>query len=378
MSRIFIACVFFAYLSIDAAPLKIHFLDVADGDCEIIRSPDGKNVLIDAGSHSPSKCKDILDFCASANISDFDYVIISHYDADHINCIADLTARLAPDAVVFDRGGFKDGKDSATFARYRDAVGAKRRTASKGDKITLDNGKLVIAVAALNGNGVSNASNENDLSLVSLLHYGSFDASFGGDIAGYDSSNYKNVETSVAPLVGRIEVYKAHNHCGKNSTNPVWLHLTSPQIAILSVGPLLQCKHPSAYCVERLHKAGIACYWTEPGSGAPPDSLDHVWGTIAIEVNDDGTSYTVSGSGGAKSYRSWPDAPVMASKRKSLSQKDAHADGVMSNASPAYEWSAKGSYYHLKGCPTTKTILEENRMSGNEPPEGKKKHSCVK
>jgi hypothetical protein len=50
----------------------------------------------------------------------------------------------------------------------------------------------------------------------------------------------------------------------------------------------------------------------------------------------------------------------------------------MSAESHKYEWSVKGSNYHLKGCPTTKTILEENRRWGNEPPEGKKKHSCVK
>jgi competence protein ComEC len=369
---------FIGFLSLHATPLEIHFLDVANGDCEIICSPDGKNILIDAGSKYPSKCKDIIEFCNFRNISQFDYAIISHYDLDHINCIPELKTRLSANAIVYDRGDFKNSSDSGTFANYTNAIGSKRKTASKGDKIALDNGKLTIVVVALNGNGVRGASDESDLSLVAVLHYGSFDASFGGDLPGYDSSKYKNIETAIAPSVGRMEVYKCHNHCGKNGTNPVWLHVTHPQVAILSVGPWPQFKLPNEYCLERLHKAGIDCYWTEKGAGAPPDSTDHIWGNITIEVNGDGTSYTVSGSGGSKSYRSWPDAPAIVSNNNFISPRSAHTSNTLSTSNAKFEWSTKGTYYHVRDCPVTKTIKEENRRSGDVPPVGKEKHSCVK
>jgi beta-lactamase superfamily II metal-dependent hydrolase len=372
-------CMLFAVAALQAAPLKIHFLDVADGDCEIICSPDGKNVLIDAGSKNTSKCKDIIEFCNAKNIAQFDYAIVSHYDPDHINCVPELAARLSPNGVVFDRGEPKDGRDSGTYAKYANAVGSKRKTAVKGEKIVLDDGKLAVVTAALNGNGVSYATNENDLSIVAVLHYGRFDASFGGDIAGYDSTRYKNIETSVARSVGGIEVYKAHNHCAKNTANPVWLHVTHPQIAILSVGPWPQYNHPSEYCVDRLHKAGVDCFWTEKGAGVPPDSFDHIWGNITIEVNDDGTAYTVSGSGGSKTYQCWSDAPVMASrkKNKSITPGITPTFSPVSAAGAKYEWSVKGKYYHVKDCPATKTIKDENRMTGDAPPAGKEKHSCV-
>jgi beta-lactamase superfamily II metal-dependent hydrolase len=375
MFKKFFVCLLSALFSLFAAPLKIHFLDVAIGDCEIVCSPCGKNVLIDAGSKYPSKCKEIIDFCNVKNISRFDYAIISHYDSDNINCISGLQARFTPGAIVYDRGGF--GEDSAVFAKYREALGPKRKTAAKGDTIVLDNGKCAIEVVSLNGNGVPNASNENDLSMVAVLHYGRFDASFGGDIAGYDSSNYKNIETSVAPSVGGIEVYKVHNHCGKNSTNPVWLHITHPQVAVLSVGPWPQFKYPNEFCMERLHKAGIDCYWTGKGAGAAPDSSDHVWGNITIEVNDDGTAYTVSGSGGSKSYRSWANAAFFAPGGRSIPLKIAQTGKTVSASSAKFEWSVKGTNYHATDCPVTKTIKEENRRFGDVPPAGKMKHSCV-
>jgi competence protein ComEC len=367
MVKLSYICVLFASFALSAAPLKIHFLDVANGDCEIICSPDGKNILVDAGSETPAKCREIIDFCNAKNIQRFDYAIISNYNPDHISCIPGLKDRLSPTAVVYDRGS---GKDDEAFVNYKNAVALKRKTASKGDKITLDNGKLAIVIAALNGNGVRDVASEKDLSLVAILHYGSFDASFGGDLSGYDSTYYRNIETSVAPLVGGIEVYKVHNHCSKNTTNPVWLHGTHPRVAILSVGPSASFKHPNEYCVERLHDAGIDCYWTEKGAGVPPDSNDHVWGTITIEVNDAGTSYTVSGSGGSKNYQSWPAVPSAIPDNKVASPVAA--------SGPRYEWSVKGSYYHVRGCPTTQTILEENRRSGEAPPADKKKHTCVK
>jgi hypothetical protein len=252
---------------------------------------------------------------------------------------------------------------------YKTAVALKRKTSSRGDKITLDNGKLSIVVAALNGNGVREVASERDLSLVAVVHYGNFDASFGGDLSGYDSTYYKNIETSVAPLVGGIEVYKVHNHCGKNTTNPVWLHVTHPRVAILGVGPSASFRQPNEYCLDRLHGAGIDCYWTEKGAGAPPDSTDRVWGTITVEVNEEGTSFTVSGSGGSKIYQSWPETPAALPVKKVASPSAASI--------PKYEWSVKGSYYHARGCPVTKTIAEENRRSADAPPADKKKHTCV-
>jgi beta-lactamase superfamily II metal-dependent hydrolase len=336
------------------ATLKIHYLDVGNGDCEIICSPDGKNVLIDAGSKQ-AKCKGISDFCTSKNITQFDYVIISHYDLDHIDCIPGLASKFTQNAIVYDRGGFKN---SATYDDYIKAIGTKRKTAEQGGEIALDNNKLKIKFVALNGNGIE-TSDENDLSLVAELHYGSFDASFGGDLPGFQEGGHMNIESSVAPLVRKIEVYKVHHHCSRTSTNTDWLQTTQPQVAILSVGPLVHFGHPTEECVSRLHDANIDCYWTEIGAGATPDSkYDHLWGNITIEVNGDGKSYTVKGSGGSKTYQSWSDNLPVAT-------------------TGLYVWSKRGQTYHTLDCSVGSKIVTENRVEGSTPPPGLRPHSCI-
>jgi beta-lactamase superfamily II metal-dependent hydrolase len=364
-------------ISLYASQLKIYYLDVSNGDCEIICSPDGKNILIDAGSIYPTqKCPDIIKFCDSNGISKFDYAIISHYDSDHIACFPDLKDRLNS-CVIYDRGDInnKKSKTKGPFYNYIKTIKDKRKTASKGDKIILDNGKLKIEIVALNGNDVPEADDENDLSLVAVLHYGKFDATFGGDLSGYDASQYKDIETSVAPLVKRVEVYKAHHHCSANSTNETWLNITQPQIAILSVGPYEKFKHPSEECVNRLHNGSInvECFWTEEGIGATPGLNDHVWGNITIEVDKEGGSYTVKGSEDSITFNSWPDPPE--NDLSTAGENNSTSNGPISSSK--FAWSVKGEYYHTINCPKTKTIAQGNLRTGDTLPAGKNKHSCV-
>jgi hypothetical protein len=64
---------------------------------------------------------------------------------------------------------------------------------------------VTIDAVALSGNGVT-TTNENDLSLVAVVHFGPFIAELGGDWSGFQTQNYQDIESSVAPLVGPIDV----------------------------------------------------------------------------------------------------------------------------------------------------------------------------
>lgn len=62
--------------------LKIHMVDVGQGDSIILELPDGLNVIIDAGtSGSYNKLKTYID---GLNIKTFHYLIATHSDSDHI------------------------------------------------------------------------------------------------------------------------------------------------------------------------------------------------------------------------------------------------------------------------------------------------------
>ena len=68
--------------------LKVYFVDVGQGDCTLIVTPKGKKILIDGGG-STNKEFDVgksilLPYLLNRRSKRIDYVIISHFDQDHI------------------------------------------------------------------------------------------------------------------------------------------------------------------------------------------------------------------------------------------------------------------------------------------------------
>lgn len=69
--------------------LKINFIDVGQGDSCLISTPKGKKILIDGGGNKNSDKYDVgekvlLPYLLDRRIKTLDYIMISHFDDDHI------------------------------------------------------------------------------------------------------------------------------------------------------------------------------------------------------------------------------------------------------------------------------------------------------
>jgi beta-lactamase superfamily II metal-dependent hydrolase len=342
--------------------LQIHFMDVGQGDGAVLISPGGEVVLFDDGK--AGNCDKPVSYLEQLGIKHIDYHVASHYHADHIGCISQVLAEfpLAKDAI--DRG--YDYR-SPEYTAYISAIGSHRKTATPGLTITLDQASpnpVTIEVVAINGNGIK-TTNENDLSVVAVVRYGNFRAEFGGDLSGYDTGTYKDIETSVAPKVGHIDVYKVHHHCSRYSTTENWLSATTPQIGIVSAGDGNRYGHPTEECLDSLHHAGVKTYWTEGGNGAEPEAgLDIVGGNIVVEVPSDTKTLTVTYQGTRHdTYQVAAFAAV-----------PPPAGGASAAKEAVYAWSKKATVYHYANCRYVANISPENLDQGPTPPQGKTLH----
>ena len=63
--------------------LRIHFIDVGQGDCTLVELPDGKTMLIDGGNSKKSTEKKVLRHLNALKINTIDYLIVTHADVDH-------------------------------------------------------------------------------------------------------------------------------------------------------------------------------------------------------------------------------------------------------------------------------------------------------
>ena len=278
--------------------LQIHHIMVGQGDGILLISPGGETALFDDGVYT--SCTEIKNYIQGLGISVVDYHFASHYHADHIGCIDDLAAiGITIGTFGYDRGS---SYSSATYTNYVNTLGAKRRTIAKDQVITLDAGSanpVTLKCVNLNGAGVysPSGSDENAKSVVMLVSYGNFDEVIGGDLTGDGSTD---VESTVGPQVGDVEIYKVHHHGSAFSSNDNWLAATTPEVGIIQVGDGNSYGHPTSSALSRLHAHGVSTYWTETGAGAAPSPQ---WDTVAdgaIVVEADpgpGAAYTVSGPG---------------------------------------------------------------------------------
>lgn len=71
--------------------LKVYFVDVGQGDCTLLVTPQNKTVLIDGGGSLTENFdvgkKTLLPYLLDRGFTSIDYVMISHFDQDHVRWI---------------------------------------------------------------------------------------------------------------------------------------------------------------------------------------------------------------------------------------------------------------------------------------------------
>jgi len=87
MKTFFVCAVTFLVASMVSAAdtLDIYVVDTEGGKAVILLTPDGEAMLVDAGypSQDDRDTNRIVDVAQAAGIRQFDYVVATHYDADH-------------------------------------------------------------------------------------------------------------------------------------------------------------------------------------------------------------------------------------------------------------------------------------------------------
>src|SRR5690606_8800028 len=176
-----------------SSKLNVHFLDVGQGDSIFVQAPNGKTMLIDAGTKEYGST--VVAYLKSKNVKKLDYVVATHPDADHIG---GLTAVLEN----FTVGEFiNSGKvhTTATYENLLQMVAEKKipyKEPKVGDLISLDS-TMKIQVLAVN----AQASDMNDASIVLKLTYQKMSFLLMGDAdAGIEEQIAKKYDVSATIL----------------------------------------------------------------------------------------------------------------------------------------------------------------------------------
>ncbi len=244
-----LALAWFALRSLPDGRLHVWFLDVGQGDAILIRTPDGRHILVDGGP-SPSALLDQLGEVLPFWARSLDLVVLTHPDADH-------AAGLIP---VFDRyrvAGVVDTvspgeKNSAAWLAAAGASKARRQEAVRGLRIVA--GALVLTV--LNPASQNSPIDDgNNGSIVLRLDYGRSSALLTGDAEGEAE---QAMLAAGVPL--RADVLKVGHHGSSASTSAQFLAAVQPRLAVISVGAENRFGHPSPELLARLAQGRSAAH----------------------------------------------------------------------------------------------------------------------
>jgi beta-lactamase superfamily II metal-dependent hydrolase len=282
------------------SPLKIHHIDVGQGDAALIVSPTGVTMLIDAGNDGDGTAK-VLPYLAAQGITYLNYIVCSHYHSDHLGGLDEVINAFGKSNIgkIYDRGGGYLPTSTA-FTSYLSAAKAtgKRDSVYLGLVVDLGGGVSIKCVATagkvLSYGAVAGASgSENDLSIGWVMSYGTFQYFTGGDLGG-ENSAYADSETPLASVVGDVDVLKVNHHGSAYSTNQMFVNALKPEAAIILVGDGNSYSHPVQSILTRLVNAKCYVYQTETGTGGTIPTGKGAVANDNIVVTTEGGSYTVS------------------------------------------------------------------------------------
>ena len=137
-----------------AKTLDMYVIDVEGSKAFLLVSPSGQSMLIDAGvpgsSNNGRDASRIMEACKAAGVKKIDYMVVSHYDGDHMGGVPALAERI-PIVTFVDHGANVQLNDSTIKVAkdYMDVVAKGKHIVVKaGDRIPIKGFDALVVMAA--------------------------------------------------------------------------------------------------------------------------------------------------------------------------------------------------------------------------------------
>ena len=244
--------------------LRVHYVDVGQGDGTIWEMPDGSLVVYDCGPPASDAeaapmvryLRETLERPAGSRIA---ALVSSHGHLDHIGGCEEILASYTVDNIY---EAWYEGPDAPESYR-RFLREAEAKAADEGARVhrladmpvgsTIVPGATLLWPSAFAPGGWDAIA---EASLVIRLQHGATSFCFQGDIeAGQE-----------AMLAGRCDAYLVGHHGSRFASSADWLARMDPAIAVASFGEnAYGHPHPDALC--RVQQAGATVYTTHRSHG---------------------------------------------------------------------------------------------------------------
>ena len=246
--------------------LRVHFLDVGQGDSIFIELPNGECMLIDASEREYANR--IISFIDCLGYTKIDHLIATHPHADHIGGMQTVISHFElgevymPEAVT----------DTKTFISLLTAL------EQKGAEITVAKAGLEFDFGGARGKFVAPTvivDDMNNCSAVLHLSFGNRSFLLTGDA---ETDEEATIEGDI-----KCDVLKAGHHGSRTSSGQYLLGKAKPEIVVISCGEGNSYGHPHKEALDRFNSAGIKNVYRTDISGTV--SITTNGNTLSVKEN---------------------------------------------------------------------------------------------
>lgn len=238
-------------------PFTAYFLDVGQGDCAVIHTPEREVVVIDTGGlkNYDTGSRVLVPFLRSMGESKVDVLLLSHYDYDHAGGAGALARNMKIERLILPSADSSSEMESTLLRKVKSSFVER---ASVGRKYEF--GGIILEIL-----------DANEISTVASIKNGKYSLLFTGDIDSARERALRNLE--------RHDILKVAHHGSKHSSSLKFLEQVLPKVAVISVGAGNSYGHPHSEALQRLESVESNVLRT--------DEL----GAIKLTFDDDGIKW---------------------------------------------------------------------------------------
>lgn len=311
--------------------MKVHYIDVGQGSAVLVQSG-AHFMLIDGGDRDASS--KVVSYLKRQKVKKLDYVVVSHYDADHLNGVVGALNVFKVNRVIAPAYT----ADSRVYESYCNIIAQKKIATTRpkaGKKYKL--GKARFTILAPNSSGYTD---ENNYSIALKLVNGKNRFVITGDAE--TESEYEMLENGQNLS---CDVYMAGHHGSANSSSEKFLQAMKPKYAVISCGADNNYGHPAQSAMSRLKAIGTKIFRTD------------AQGTIVATSNGSRIKWNKSPSK-LWSYREYGSSTLIGADGSAshISGSDTSGSDNAANSTPAlangqkYIGNVNSKKFHLPSC----------------------------
>lgn len=270
----------------------VQFIDVGQGDCTLITTPSGVNILVDGGGtvsfrkpgdswrdrREPFEvgAKTVVPLLKKRGIHRLDIVIATHGDQDHIGGLQAVIEQFPIGALLFN-GSFSESKTLDKLMQT--AVNKKTPiyAVSRGMILKPDSSTRLEFIAPLihdleggrPDSSIPYIKEQNPESVVFRMEMDGASFLFTGDTDEATErkmlalEHQESLDEEVNNEMRPVDMLKVAHHGSKTSTSALWVRRYQPTASVISAGVGNTYGHPNAGVVERLAQSGSMIFRTD-------------------------------------------------------------------------------------------------------------------